>query len=95
MDINRDMMQGCYFQGMPGNMAYGNFGFQGPPGSLMQNNMGYSNNMMPGNAMDNNSLLIDLSNRVNSLEKRVKILEQKLSDSSSNQYQDDGSMYMI
>ena len=32
---NRDMMQYGYFQNMPGNMMYGNFGYQGPPGSLM------------------------------------------------------------
>ena len=38
---NRDMMQYGYFQNMPGNMMYGNFGYQGPPGSLM-NGMPYA-----------------------------------------------------
>ena len=86
---NSDMLQAGYFQGMPGNMVYGNFGYQGPPGSLIAMP---SQNMI----MDNNPLL-DLNARINSLENRVKILEQKLttSNTTTNPYQEDNSMYML
>ena len=62
---NRDMMQYGYFQNMPGNMMYGNFGYT----------------------------LYEINNRLNSLETRVKVLEQRLAN--NNSYQDDGSMYML
>lgn len=96
---NRDMMQYGYFQNIPGNMAYGNFGYQGPPGSLM-NGMMYNppgmNNYMSNNMnnYDNsmNSPVQEINNRLNNLESRVKSLEQKL---NNNSYQDDGSMYML
>lgn len=96
---NRDMMQYGYFQNVPGNIAYGNFGYQGPPGSLM-NNMMYNpqgmNNYMPNNmnGYDNNinSLIQEINNRLSNLETKVKSLEQKI---SSNSYQDDSSMYML
>ncbi len=85
---NRDMMQTGYFQGMPGNMIYGNFGYQGPPGSLMP--------MTPQNMMMDNNPLIDFNARISNLENRVKTLEQKLnSTNTTNPYQDDNSMYML
>ena len=85
---NRDMMQTGYFQGMPGNMIYGNFGYQGPPGSLMP--------MTPQNMMMDNIPLIDFIARISNLENRVKTLEQKLnSTNTTNPYQDDNSMYML
>jgi hypothetical protein len=37
--------------------------------------------------------LYEINNRLNSLESRVKVLEQKLTN--NNSYQDDGSMYML
>ena len=50
----RDMMYGGYYQNMPGNMSYGNFGYQGLPGSLLNNGMiAYPNNI---NDMNNNPL---------------------------------------
>ena len=85
---NRDMMQTGYFQGMPGNMIYGNFGYQGPPGSLMP--------MTPQNMMMDNNPLIDFNARISNLENRVTTLEQKLnSTNTTNPYQDDNSMYML
>ena len=86
---NRDMMQYGYFQNMPGNMMYGNFGYQGPPGSLM-NGMPYT---PQGMNYSPNNLLYEINNRLNSLESRVKSLEQRLAN--NNSYQDDGSMYML
>lgn len=99
---NRDMMQYGYFQNMPGNMMYGNFGYQGPPGSLMNGipyapqgmNYGSSNLQNNMNGYDNgNNTLYEINNRLNSLETRVKVLEQRLAN--NNSYQDDGSMYML
>lgn len=94
----RDMMYGGYYQNLPGNMMQYNFGYQGMPGSLMNNGMvpnmmGYPNpNVVDLNDVSTNPLT-ELNNRVNDLEKRVKILEQKINN--SNYYQDDNSMYMI
>lgn len=91
---NRDMMQYGYFQNMPGNMMYGNFGYQGPPGSLM-NGMNYMPNGYQSNSQGYDNGIVsnfnDINNRLSSLESRVKSLEQKLNTS----YQDDGSMYML
>lgn len=86
----RDMMYGGYYQNMPGNMMYGNFGYQGMPGSLLNNGMlgGYPNNMV-----DMNTALAELNTKIRNLESRVKVLEQKIGNNSS--YQDDNSMYMI
>lgn len=103
----RDMMYGGYFQNMPGNTIYGNFGYQTPPGNLMpmSNNMAMGNylytdipqnNMIsnnPYNTMGNNNPLIDINARLSNLENRVKTLEQK--DSNNSSYQDDNSMYML
>ena len=48
----RDMMYGGYYQNIPGNISYGNFGYQGMPGSLMP-----MQGMMPNNQyiMNNDS----------------------------------------
>lgn len=92
MTSERDMMYGGYYGGVPGNMAYGNFGMQGMPGSLMMTpNMQEMQNVgiMPG--MQNNNLY-DLNTRISSLESRVKALEKKVNNYTS---QDDNSMYMI
>lgn len=91
---NRDMMQYGYFQNIPGNIMYGNFGYQGPPGSLMSG-MNYMPNGYQGNNQeyDNNMItnFTEINNRLSNLEARVKSLEQKLNSS----YQDDSSMYML
>lgn len=81
--IERDMMYGGYYQGIPNNMAYGNFGYQGPPGSLMP--------MQPNNDMFMNNYN-DINNRLNNLENRIRKLEQKV---DNNTYQDDNSLYII
>lgn len=92
----RDMMYGGFYQNMPGNISYGNFGYQGAPGTMMPNNMmmGYNpyiENTM--NNMGNNNPLIDINARLNNLENRVNTIEKKLSN--TNSYQDDNSMYML
>ena len=91
--IDRDMMYGGFYQNIPGNMGYGNFGYQGPPGSLMP----MSNNMIPMNQYPNNDMITtsynDINMRLNNLENRIKVLEQKIN--SNNSYQDDNSLYML
>ena len=52
--------------------------------NLQNNTIGYDNG---------NNTLYEINNRLNSLESRVKVLEQKLTN--NNSYQDDGSMYML
>lgn len=81
----RDMMYGGYYQNMPGNFSYGNFGYQGMPGSLMPMQM-MPNQYTTGS--DNNNIIP----RLTSLENRVKLLEQRINNSS---YQDDNSLYML
>ena len=85
---NRDMMQYGYYQNMPGNMAYGNYGIYTPPGGLMQNMPG--NMLMSGNNTNN---MYDITSRLNSLESRVKALEKKVS--GIDLHEDNNSMYMI
>lgn len=82
----RDMMYGGYYQNMPGNFSYGNFGYQGMPGSLMPMQMMPNNQYITGS--DNNNIV----SRLTSLENRVKALEQRINGSS---YQDDNSLYML
>lgn len=95
---DRDMMYGGYYQNMPGNMQYGNFGFQGMPGSLMGTNM--MPNMMGGYpnfndyGLGNNNPLMEINTRLYNLETRVRLLEQRLGNNNSNQ-EDNNSMYMI
>lgn len=90
----RDIMYGGYCQSMPGNMMQYNFGYQGMPGSLMNNGM--LNTFQNPNIIDLNNVntnpMININSRLNNLENRVKMLEQKLGNTS---YQDDNSMYMI
>lgn len=90
--IERDMMYGGYYQNMPNNMMYNNFGFQGPPGSLMS----MPNNMIPINQYSSNNMMQtsynDINTRLNNLENRIKNIEQKL---NSGSYQDDNSLYII
>lgn len=86
----RDMMYGGYCQNMPGNFAYGNFGFQGMPGSLMYGNMAVPN-MMNSN---NSDPLPQINARLTSLENRIRLLEQRLGNDTSYQ-EDNNSMYMI
>lgn len=94
----RDMMYGGYYQNIPGNMAYGNFGFQGMPGSLMGSNI--VPNMMSGYQNTNftnqttNNTMMDINTRLNNLETRVRLLEQRLGNTNSYQ-EDNNSMYMI
>lgn len=94
----RDMMYGGYYGGVPGNMAYSNFGVQGMPGSLMMNpNMQEMQNVQPMQNMGmisglQSNNLYDLNTRISSLESRVKALEKKVNNYTS---QDDNSMYMI
>lgn len=86
--IDRDMMYGGYYQSIPGNMAYANYGYQMPPGAML------NNGMLPQMTANQNNPLLELNNRITNLENRVKLLEQKI-NTSSNTYQDDNSIYMI
>lgn len=96
----RDMMYGGYYQNIPGNMAYGNFGFQGCPGSLMANNMmpnifsNYQNPNFNSQGNINDNTMMDINTRINNLETRVRLIEQRLGNSNSYQ-EDNNSMYMI
>lgn len=97
----RDMMYGGYYQNIPGNMQYGNFGFQGMPGSLMGTNMmpnmmgSYQNPNFMGQSGTYNDT-IDINTRLNNLETRVRLLEQRLGNNNKNSYQEENnSMYMI
>lgn len=83
----RDMMYGGFYQNMPGNISYGNFGYQGMPGSLMPmpGMIGSQYAMPEGN---NNNIIA----RINSLESRVKLLEQRVNKNTSY---DDNSLYML
>lgn len=94
----RDMVYGGYYQGIPGNMMYGNFGYQGMPGSLMNSGMipnmgGFQNSNIVDLNGNTTNPFTELSSRISNLEKRVKLLEQKTG--TGNSYQDDNSMYMI
>ena len=95
----RDMMYGGYYQNIPGNMAYGNFGFQGMPGSLIGSNMipnmmGSYQNPNFTNQNSTNDITLDINTRLNNLETRVRLLEQRLGNNNSYQ-EDNNSMYMI
>ena len=80
---DRDMIYGGYYQNIPCNMQYGNFGFQGVPGNLMYSNMGMPNMMNNSN----NDIFAQINSRLTSLENRIKLIEQKLGNNNS--------MYMI
>lgn len=94
---DRDMMYGGYFGGTPCNMQYGNYGFQGYPGSLMNSNM--IPNMMGStnfqSGMYNNANTLDVYTRLNNLETRVRLLEQRLGNNNNSYQEDNNSMYMI
>ena len=92
--VNRDMMYGGYYQNIPGSMIESNYNMQLPPGTLMQNNMMTPFNMNNGINNNMSNPIIELNNRITSLENRVRILEQK-SSGNTNIYQDDNSLYMI
>ena len=83
----RDMMYGGYYQNIPGNISYGNFGYQGMPGSLMP-----MQGMMPYNQYIMNNDSNNIIARINSLESRVKALEQRVNGNISS---DDNSLYML
>lgn len=83
----RDMMYGGYYQNIPGNISYGNFGYQGMPGSLMP-----MQGMMPNNQYIMNNYSNNIIARINSLESRVKALEQRVNGNISS---DDNSLYML
>ena len=89
------MMYGSYCQNIPGSMMQYNFGFQGMPGSLLNNNM--LNNYPNPNIIDLNgnssTPLSEINSRINNLENRIRLIEQRLSNNDS--YKDDNSMYMI
>lgn len=85
---DRDMMYGGYYQGIPGNSMYSNFGYQGPPGSLIQNP--YVNNT---SYLENNPF-IDINNRLNELEIKVNNIEKRLNRYKSSK-EDDDSIYML
>lgn len=99
----RNMMCGDYYQGAPDNMMYYNFGYQNTPNNLMgmnpnvMNSPNMMNNYQNPNIVDlngnNSNPIIELNKKINNLENRVKMIEQKLG--STNYYQDDNSMYMI
>ena len=95
----RDIIYGSYYQNLPCNMQYGNFGFQGMPGSLLGNNIlpnminGYQDQNFINQSTNNSNTLMEINTRLNNLETRVRLLEQRLGN--NNSYQDDNSMYMI
>lgn len=84
----RDMMYGGYYQNFSGNMAYANYDYQMPPGAML------NNGMLPQMNINQSNPMLDLNNRISNLESRIKLLEQKIGN-SSNTYQDDNSLYMI
>ena len=85
----RDMMYGGYYQGIPGNNMYSNFGYQGPPGSLIQMTNTYMNN----NSYLENNPFLDINNRLNELEIKVNNIEKRLN--RYNNKDDDDSIYML
>jgi len=93
---DRDMVYGGYYSGTPCNMQYSNFGYQGYPGSLMTNNM-MPNMMLNPNYQNNmyNNGNLDINTRLNNLETRVRLLEQRLGNNSNSYQEDNNSMYMI
>ena len=96
MISDRDMMYGGYYQNIPGNTQYANFGFQGCPGTLMNGNM-FPNMMgvpQNNNIMQGTNNIMDVNTRLNNLETRVRLIEQRLSGNNSYQ-EDNNSMYMI
>ncbi len=90
----RDMMYGGYYQGVPGNNIYSNFGYQGPPGALMNMNNPYMNNNGYNNSYLENNPFVDINNRLNELEIKVNNLEQKI-NRYKNFKEDDDSIYML
>ena len=78
------MMYGGYYQNIPDNISYGNFGYQTPPGGLMQMNYPY-NNYIENNPFN------DINNRLNELEIKVNNIEKRLNKNNK----DDDSIYMI
>ena len=94
---DRDMMYGGYYSGTPCNMQYGNFGYQGYPGSLINNNMMPNMMVSPNyqNNMYNNTNTLDIDTRLNNLETRVRLLEQRLGNTGNSYQEDNNSMYMI
>lgn len=96
---DRDMMYGGYYQNIPGNVQYGNFGFQGMPGTLLGVNMipNTINSYQTPTIIDLNgnttNPLIEINTKLNNLENRVRLLEQKIGITDS--FKDDNSMYMI
>jgi hypothetical protein len=93
---DRDMIYGGYYQNIPGNMMYGNFSFQGCPGSLMNGNI-FTNMMgIPQNGFNSQGTnnTIDINTRLNNLETRVRLIEQRLGNNNSYT-EDNNSMYII
>ena len=96
----RDMMYGGYYQGVPGNNMYSNFGYQGPPGALLQmqnpymNSTGYVNNSNYTNSYLENNPFVDINNRLNELEIKVNNIEKKINRYKSAK-EDDDSIYML
>lgn len=79
----RDIMYGGFYQNIPNNIPYNNYGMIMPP------------NMMNNNMIMNNNPIIELNNRITNLENKVKYLEEKLNTTTYDNYQDDNSIYMI
>lgn len=95
----RDIIYGGYCQNLPGNMQYGNFGYQAVPGTLIGNSIlpnminGYQDPNFVNQGTNNSNTLMEINTRLNNLETRVRLLEQRIGD--NNSYQDDNSMHMI
>ena len=88
----RDTMYGGYYQGIPGNSMYSNFGYQGPPGALLQMQNPYINSGY-NNYLENNPLN-DINNRLNELEIKVNNIEKRLGKYNSLK-EDDDTIYML
>ena len=54
----------------------------------------FRSGMLPQMNMNQNNPIFEINNKISNLENRVKLLEQKIGN-SSNIYQDDNSLYMI
>lgn len=92
-----DMIYGGYYQSIPNNMMQYNYGYQGMPINPMNNMPNMMNNYQNPNIIDLNgntgNPIQELNSRINNLENRVQLLEQRIGNTDS--FKDDNSLYMI
>jgi len=83
----RDFVYGGFYQNIPCNMPYANPNFYNLPGNF--NPIENPENIINGD------IFLNITNRINELENKVKFLEEKIKNTGFNQYPDDDSLYMI